>query len=119
MNHFSSRIHTACLAVLAMCTATFAQNAPTDTVPENVYTAQALSYPGAWAYQLGKSGIIIVEDQQLDDLTDPDKPVDLGLTGTPDVKSLRQICEGAMAAGHRTLILALSLIHISEPTRPY
>ena len=75
-------------------------------VPENLYTAQAISYPGAWAYQLGKSGIIIVEDQQLDDLTDPDKPVDLGLTGTPDVKSLRQICEGAKAAGHRTLILA-------------
>ncbi|MCC6795684.1 MAG: hypothetical protein IT366_11255 [Candidatus Hydrogenedentes bacterium] len=71
-----------------------------------MYTAQAISYPGAWAYQLGKSGIIIVEDQQLDDLTDPDKPVDLGLTGTPDVKSLRQICEGAKAAGHRTLILA-------------
>ncbi|NUM53357.1 MAG: hypothetical protein HUU46_06920 [Candidatus Hydrogenedentes bacterium] len=65
-----------------------------------------MSFPGPWAFQLGKSGIIYVEDQQLDDLTDPDKQVDLGITGTPNVTTLRTICENAKAAGHRTLILA-------------
>ncbi|MBM3290689.1 MAG: hypothetical protein FJY92_11105, partial [Candidatus Hydrogenedentes bacterium] len=74
--------------------------------PENVYAAQAVSYPGPWAFKLGRSGIILVNDQQLDDLTDPDKPVDIGLTGTPNVRTLRAVCEDAKAAGHRTLILA-------------
>ena len=75
-------------------------------VPENLYAAQAMSFPGQWSFHLGRSGIILVDDQQLDDLTDPDKQVDVGLTGTPNVTTLRAICEGGEAAGHRTLILA-------------
>ena len=91
-----------CVTVATSC----ASAEESGMVPENLYTAQAFSYPGPWAFQLGHSGIILVEDQQLDDLTDPDKQVDLGLTGTPNVTTLRAICEGAKAAGHRTLILA-------------
>jgi len=99
-----------CAAVIAAMLPTLVgaaqENGPVKLPPENLYQAQALSFPGPWAFQLGRSGIILVDDQQLDDLTDPDKPVDLGLTGTADVKSLRQICESAKAAGNRTLILA-------------
>lgn len=73
---------------------------------ENLYTAAAISYPGPWAFQLGRSAIILVDDQQLDDLTDPDKQVDIGLTGTPNLTTLRTLCENARNAGHRTLILA-------------
>lgn len=74
--------------------------------PENVYATDLIAFPGPWAFEIGKSGIILVDDKQLDDLTDPDKPVDLGITGTPNVRTLRQVCEGAKGAGHRTLILA-------------
>lgn len=80
--------------------------APATAIPENVYATDLLAYPKQWAFEIARSGIILVDDQQLDDLTDPDKLVDLGLTGTPDVKSLRQICEEAKAGGRRTLILA-------------
>lgn len=66
----------------------------------------ALKFPGPWQFQIPKGGIILVSDQQLEDLQDPDKPVDLSLSGKPDVKTLRQICEQTKAAGGRTVILA-------------
>jgi hypothetical protein len=68
--------------------------------------ARALTFPGPWQFLLPKASIILVSDQQLEDLEDPDKPVDLSLSGTPNVTSLRKICEGAKAQGARTLILA-------------
>ena len=75
-------------------------------VPELRHAGELIAYPGPWAFQLGKPGLVLVNDQQLDDLTDPDKPVNLSLTGEPRVESLRQVCERTRAAGHRTLILA-------------
>lgn len=75
-------------------------------VPEHLYAGELISYPGPWAFQLGKPHIILVNDQQLDDLTDPDKLVDLSLTGEPRMESLRQICERSQQAGNRTLIFA-------------
>ena len=71
--------------------------------PEDVYRGELVSFPGPWAFGLPKTAIILVSDAQLDALTDPDAPVDLGITGTPDVKSLRQICEDAQRRGVRTL----------------
>ena len=53
-----------------------------------------------------KGGIILVSDQQLEDLQDPDKEVDLSLSPTPNVTTLRKICEGTKASGGRTIILA-------------
>src|SRR5664279_1980548 len=53
-----------------------------------------------------KGGIILVGDQQLQDLQDPDKEVDLSMSSTPRLTTLRKICEGAKAQGARTVILA-------------
>lgn len=107
MNYISWRFAIVLFAIAAAIpVAAGAEDATYGHVPENVYTAQAVSYPGPWAFKLGRSSIIYIEDQQLDDLTDPDKQIDLGITGTPNVKTLRAICENAKAAGHRTLILA-------------
>jgi hypothetical protein len=68
--------------------------------------ARALTFPGPWQFLLPKASIILVSDQQLEDLQEPDKPVDLSLSSTPNVTTLRKICEGAKAQGARTLILA-------------
>ena len=66
----------------------------------------ALTFPGPWQFSVPKGGIILVSDQQLEDLQDPDKEVDLSLSKTPNVTTLRKICEGAKAQGARTVILA-------------
>lgn len=66
----------------------------------------ALKFPGPWQFSLHKGGIILVSDQQLEDLQDPDKVVDLSLSQTPNPTTLRKICEQTKAAGGRTVILA-------------
>ena len=53
-----------------------------------------------------KARIILVSDQQLEDLQDPDKEVDLSLSSTPNLTTLRKVCERAKAQGARTVILA-------------
>ena len=63
-------------------------------------------FPGPWQFQLPKGAIILVSDQQLEDLTDPDKELDLSLSSTPNRTTLRKLCEQQQAAGARTLILA-------------
>jgi len=76
------------------------------SVPENVYHGELVNYPGAWAFLLGRPHIIVVSDDQLRALADPDQVVDLSLTFDKREESLRQICERAQQQGHRTLILA-------------
>jgi len=66
----------------------------------------ALNFPGAWGFALPKSSIILVSDQQLEDLQDPDREVDLSTSSSPHLTTLRKICEGAKARGARTVILA-------------
>ena len=66
----------------------------------------ALTFPGPWQFSVPKGGIILVSDQQLEDLQDPDKEVDLSVSTTPNLTTLRKICEGAKAQGARTVILA-------------
>ena len=76
-------------------------------IPENVYRGELLTYPGPWGFQIPRSGIILVRDDELVTLAaDPDKPLNLSLDRTPRYESLRQICERAQARGERTLILA-------------
>lgn len=65
-----------------------------------------LTFPGPWQFWRPKSAIILVSDQQLRDLMDPDKEVDLSLSATPNVTTLRKLCEGAKASGAKTMILA-------------
>ena len=66
----------------------------------------ALTFPGPWQFQVPKSAIILVSDQQLEDLLDPDKEVDLSVSATPSLSTLRKLCEQAQASGARTVILA-------------
>ena len=66
----------------------------------------ALTFPGPWQFLRPKAGIILVSDQQLEDLQEPDKEVDLSLSTSPNLTTLRKICEGAKAQGTHTLILA-------------
>jgi hypothetical protein len=84
-----------------------AQSTPSPDVPENVYRGELLTYPGPWGFQIPRSGIILVRDDELETLaSDPDKVIDLSTGGPPLNKSLRQVCELAQARGARTLILA-------------
>ncbi|WP_298650932.1 hypothetical protein [uncultured Proteiniphilum sp.] len=55
----------------------------------------------AWA-----QSIILTSDQQLKDLTDPDKEMDLSLGYNKYVRSLRQICEEGSRQGSKELIIA-------------
>lgn len=74
---------------------------PQPGLPDSV-----LTFPGPWQFQLPRRSIILVSDQQLRDLQDPDRAVDLSVSTTPSIKSLRQVCEQTQAAGGRTVILA-------------
>ncbi len=86
------------------------------TVPENLYRGDLVSFPGPWSFTLGKSHIILVTDEELVALSDPDKVLDLSLTFDKHERSLRQICEEAKAAGNRTLIIAFD--HFFSQYRP-
>lgn len=50
--------------------------------------------------------IILVSDEQLEALEDPDKEVDLSLSATPHWTTLRRVCEQARASGAQRLLLA-------------
>jgi len=89
----------------------------TRIVPENLYSGELVSYPGPWSFMLGRSAIILVSDKELEDISDdPDKALDLSTTFDKWQVSLRQICESAQAAGHRTLIVAYD--HFFSGYRP-
>src|SRR6185312_3595539 len=75
-------------------------------VVENTYGGELLTYPGPWSFSLEKAQLILVSDQDLIDLADPDTPIDLSLTYEKRVESLRQVCETAQARGQRTLIVS-------------
>ncbi|MBR5626088.1 MAG: hypothetical protein IKW74_00530, partial [Thermoguttaceae bacterium] len=50
--------------------------------------------------------IIVVSDIQLEALQDPDQEVDISTSTTPNVQTLRKICEAAKSQGVQTLIIA-------------
>jgi len=88
----------------------------TPEVPENPYSGELLSYPGPWSFQLGRSSIILVSDEELEALADPDKVLNLSVTFDQHEASLRQVCERAQSLGHRTLIIAFD--HFFKQYRP-
>ena len=54
-----------------------------------------------------KAGVIILtSDQQLNDLMDPDKKIDMSTGYTPVMMSLRQVCEDSRKNGDRILTIA-------------
>ncbi|MDO4557457.1 MAG: hypothetical protein Q4C47_00630 [Planctomycetia bacterium] len=66
----------------------------------------ALTFPGVWSFGLPRRSIILVSDAQLEQLQDPDAQIDLSLSSTPNVTTLRKICEEMQWNRARTLILA-------------
>ena len=52
---------------------------------------------------LGQTQITLTSDQQLNDLLDPDKVIDVSKGYRKDYTSLRSACESAQERGHRTL----------------
>src|SRR6185503_13110473 len=88
----------------------------TDDVPELVYRGDLLTFPGPWAFQIRREAVILVTDEDLEALTDPDRQIDLTLTYDKRVESLRQICERAKQNGRRTLIISFD--HFFAQYRP-
>ena len=50
--------------------------------------------------------IILTSDQQLYDLMDPDKKIDMSLGHTPSFRSLREVCEAGKRRGEKELTIA-------------
>jgi hypothetical protein len=65
-----------------------------------------LAYPDQWKFEIPTRTIILTSDQQLMDLQDPDKQIELTLRLEPVYGSLREICEDAKARGCHTVKLA-------------
>jgi len=85
--------------------------------PENVYVGDLMKFPGPWSFRIGRAGIILVTDEELETLaSDPDRKIDLSLTFDKRIESLRSTCERAQAAGQRTLLLAFD--HFFKQYRP-
>jgi len=112
--------HYAIYCLFIFLASTFQTSAATaadsSSIDENIYRRELVSFPGAWSFQIGKSGAILVSDEQLEQLADPDKKVNLSLGRTPRELSLRQLCERAKAAGHRTIMIAFD--HFFSQYRP-
>lgn len=66
--------------------------------------ALALAVPSALRAQ--SIELILTSDQQLDDLMDPDKPIDVSLGYDKRVRSLRETCEQGKQRGAKELIVA-------------
>ncbi|HOH50056.1 MAG TPA: hypothetical protein PLI98_04950 [Candidatus Hydrogenedentes bacterium] len=94
-------------AVLAGVAAAGWTAAEETTSPQwDVFRGEMIAYPGPWSFGLPKAHIILVSDEQLEALSDPDRTVDISLTFDKREESLRQVCERAQASGARTLIIA-------------
>ncbi|HPA40954.1 MAG TPA: hypothetical protein PKV69_02990, partial [Candidatus Hydrogenedentes bacterium] len=94
-------------AVLAGVAAAGWTAAEETTSPQwDVFRGEMIAYPGPWSFGLPKAHIILVSDEQLQALSDPDRTVDISLTFDKREESLRQVCERAQASGARTLIIA-------------
>jgi hypothetical protein len=84
--------------------------------PENVYRGDLAAFPAQWAFKLPREHIIVVTDEELEALGDPDRVIEMALTHKSQPASLRQICERAKSRGARTLILAFD--HFFSQYRP-
>lgn len=106
----NARIHLYCslagLCVLCVASSAFAQNAVSSRPPELAYDGELIRFPGPYAFEMPAEHIILITDQELLDLSDPDKVLNLTLTHDERKESLRQICERGKARGCKRLIVA-------------
>ena len=84
--------------------------------PHPVWQGELVQFPPPWSFMIPKPHIVLVSDEQLEALSDPDARIDLSLTYEKREQSLREICEQAQAAGQHTLILAFD--HFFSQYRP-
>jgi len=61
-----------------------------------------ISYPDQWKFEIGKSKIRLTSDQQLKDIQDPDKEIELTRGFGPEFGTLREMCELAKENGYHT-----------------
>ena len=103
-----------CLALLlSVAVGAAAQD---DRVPPFTYESELVAYPGPYIFWTPKEHIILTSDQDLIDLSDPDKVLDLSLTFRKREESLRQICERGQRRGSHTLVIAFD--HFFKQYRP-
>ncbi|NNF47082.1 MAG: hypothetical protein HKN69_09945, partial [Desulfofustis sp.] len=67
---------------------------------------ELLTYPDQWQFEQRALGIILTSDQQLIDLQDPDKEIELTTRTEPRWGSLRMICDTAKARGAHKVKIA-------------
>lgn len=101
-------------AIMLCAECVYSEDNMSVQVPEFLYKGEMVSFPGAWAFHLPKSHIILVSDEELVALSNPDAKLDM----SPWEKeiTLRQICERAKTQGARTMILAFD--HFFSQYRP-
>ena len=83
---------------------------------EETHRSELVAWPGPWSFLLPHATIILVSDQELEALSDPDAVLNLTLGREPRMESLRQVCLRAQARGAHTLTLAFD--HFFRQYRP-
>lgn len=85
--------------------------------PEDVYRGELVQFPGAWAFRIPSSTVILTTDGELETLaSDPERVLNLATGLKPNMMSLRMVCERAQARGERTIKIAFD--HFFKQYRP-
>lgn len=96
-----------CLGLtMLLCAMTANADEPIVRPPADRNERELIAFPGPWEFALPREGVILVRDEQLDELTDPDRKVELGITGTSNQRSWRDICQNAQRIGAKTILLS-------------
>ena len=65
-----------------------------------------LKFPAQWEFLIPANYIILTSDQQLIDIADPDKKINMSVTDKPNLRSLKDIAKETVALGESTVIIA-------------
>ncbi len=87
-----------------------------EEVPELDYSTPLIRFPGQWQFLLPKAGIILVRDEELEVLCNPDAEINISITNEHHITTLRKVCENAQQRGVRTLTIAFD--HFFAQYRP-
>jgi hypothetical protein len=65
-----------------------------------------LKFPGQWEFLIPSNYIILTSDQQLIDITNPEKKINMSVDDKPILKCLRDVAKESVAMGASTVIIA-------------
>lgn len=100
-SNFGKIVSTSLVLLLLACSYATASH---ERPPELVHQSELLSYPLPWGFELGRYNVPLVSDLELEVLAnEPDRQINLGVTDLRQMKSFRQVCEEAKAAGQPTI----------------